>query len=233
MNDDAELKPCFPTPLANQLGDLGVIAVLVIDRAEDAAPLAKALAAGGVRAIELTLRTPVALDCIRRIRAAVPEMIVGVGTILTPQQLHSVAEAGAAFGVAPGMNPSTVQSARDIGLPFAPGVCTPTDIELAVQAGCSLLKFFPCEPCGGLAYLRSIAAPFEHLDVRFIPLGGIDPSNAQAYLCEPLIQAIGGSWLAPLALIQRRAWDEITQNASAATSLVTNVRSHLVRENRR
>lgn len=230
---DVNAKAAFPAELAAQLGDLGVIAVLVIDQVEDAVPVAEALAAGGVRAIELTLRTPVALDCIVRIRAAVPEMIVGVGTILTPQQVCEVAEAGAAFGVAPGMNPLTLKEARRIDLPFAPGVCTPTDIELAVQSRCSLLKFFPCEPSGGLSYLRSIAAPFEHLGVRFIPLGGIDPSNARAYLRESLIQAVGGSWLAPRPLIRRRAWQEITANASAATRLVASARAGTAEEDRK
>ncbi len=223
MMDDSDGKPSFSPELAEQIRESGVVAVLVIDRLSAAVPVAQALAAGGVRAIELTLRTPVALECVSRIRAAVPEMLVGVGTILTPQQVSDVVQAGAAFGVAPGMNPLTVGAARRAGLSFAPGVCTPTDIELAMQAGCSLLKFFPCEPCGGLAYLRSIAAPFTHLGVRFIPLGGIDLTNARSYLDEPMIQAIGGSWIAPRSLIQQGRWQEITDNASAAMQLVAGV----------
>jgi len=222
--DAAACNPAFSPQLAAQLEELGVVAVLVIDQLRDAVPVAQALAEGGVRAIELTLRTPVALACVREIRAAVPEMLVGVGTILTAQQVDQVVQAGAAFGVAPGMNPLTVEAARRGGLSFAPGVCTPTDIELALQAQCSLLKFFPCEPCGGLPYLRSIAAPFAHLGVRFIPLGGIDLTNAQTYLEEPLIQAIGGSWIAPRALIQQGRWQQITDNASAAKRLVAALR---------
>jgi 2-dehydro-3-deoxyphosphogluconate aldolase/(4S)-4-hydroxy-2-oxoglutarate aldolase len=151
----------------------GVIAVLMIDRADDAVPLARALLAGGVDCIELTLRTDAALESLRRIRAEVPEMTVGVGTILTPRQANDAKEAGASFGVAPGMNPRVVAEAQRIGLPFAPGICTPTDIELALEAGCKVLKFFPSEPCGGLPYLRSIVAPFAHLGVQFIPLGGV------------------------------------------------------------
>jgi 2-dehydro-3-deoxyphosphogluconate aldolase / (4S)-4-hydroxy-2-oxoglutarate aldolase len=222
--EDMDVKPSFPADLAANLADAGVIAVLLIDRIDDAVPLAEALMAGGVRAIELTLRTPVALDCIKPIRQAVPTMIVGVGTILSAQQVRRVAEADAAFGVAPGTNPATIDVARRVGLPFAPGVCTPTDIELALQADCTLLKFFPCGPCGGLAYLRSIAAPFSHLGVRFIPLGGIDLSNARDYLDERLVQAIGGSWIAPRAVIEQRDWERITKNAADAMSLVERVR---------
>ncbi len=223
--DDAEGQPAFSPQLATEIAELGVVAVLVIDQLRDAVPVAESLAAGGVRAIELTLRTPVALECVQQIRAAVPEMLVGVGTILTTQQVEQVVQAGAAFGVAPGMNPQTVDAARLAGLSFAPGVCTPTDIELAVQSGCTLLKFFPCEPCGGLTYLRSIAAPFAHLGVRFIPLGGIDLANAQTYLEEPLIQAVGGSWIAPRPLIQQGRWREITDNATAAMRLVESLRA--------
>lgn len=225
LMDDADGNPSFSPELATQLAKQGVVAVLVIDRLQDAVPVAQALSVGGVGAIELTLRTPVALECVREIRAAVPDMLVGVGTILTAQQVDQVVEAGAAFGVAPGLNPRTVEAARRRGLSFAPGVCTPTDIELAIQTGCSLLKFFPCEPSGGLPYLRSIAAPFTHLGVRFIPLGGIDLANARTYLDDPLIQAIGGSWIAPRPLIQQGRWQEITDNAAAASQLVASMRS--------
>src|SRR5690606_23991541 len=151
--DDAAGTPSFSPELAAKLEALGVVAVLVIDQLRDAIPVAQAPAAGGVQAIELTLRTPVALECVRQIRTAVPDMLVGVGTILTAPQVDQVVQAGAAFGVAPGMNPLTVDAARRGGLSFAPGVCTPTDIELAVQAGCSLPQFFPCAPCGGPTYL--------------------------------------------------------------------------------
>lgn len=202
----------------------GVIAVLVVDAADDAVPLARALLAGGVDCIELTLRTPVAMAALRRIRAEVPELVVGVGTILTPQQVNEVQAAGAAFGVAPGMNPRVVAEARRVGLPFAPGICTPTDIELALEHDCRLLKFFPAEPSGGLAYLRAIAAPYAHFGVKYIPLGGVSLGNAELYLKEPAVHALGGSWLAPRELIQRKDWAAITANASAATAIVQRVR---------
>ena len=214
----------FPEPLLVRLHRTGIIAVLVIDDPADAIPLAHALLAGGVDCMELTLRTPAAMDALRRVRAEVPEMLAGVGTILTPQQVNDVATAGAHFGVAPGCNPRILAEATRIGLPFAPGICTPSDIEFALEAGCRLLKFFPAEPTGGLAYLRSMAAPYAHLGIRFVPLGGIDPTNAARYLNEPLVHALGGSWLAPRDLIKNHDWPAITANARQATDLVTRVR---------
>lgn len=210
----------MPETLLSQLEQTRVIAVLMIDDENDAVPVARALLAGGVNCIELTLRTPVAMEALRCIRAAVPEMVVGVGTILNVQQVNEVKAAGAAFGVAPGMNPRVVAEATRIGLPFAPGVCTPTDIELAIEQGCRLLKFFPSEPSGGLAYLRTISAPFAHLGVRFIPLGGVGAGNAAAYLQEPTVLALGGSWLAPRDLIAKKDWSQITANAGEVMDLV-------------
>lgn len=218
------MKSAFPDDLRLQLQQTGVIAVLMIDRVEDAVPLARALLAGGVNTIELTLRTFAALQCLRRIREEVPEMTIGVGTILTPDQVNDAKDNGAIFGVAPGMNPRVVAEAARIGLPFAPGVCTPTDIELAIEAGCRLLKFFPSEPCGGLPYLRTISAPFMHLGVQFVPLGGVGPANAAQYLKEPSVLALGGSWLAPKDLIAKGDWAAITKLAREASDIVKQVR---------
>lgn len=215
----------FPESLLQRLHKTGVIAVLMIDDADDAVPTARALLAGGVDIVELTLRTPVAMEALRRIRAEVPEIAVGVGTILTPEQAREVHAADAAFGVAPGMNPRVVAEAARIGLPFAPGICTPTDIELAVEQGCRLLKFFPSEPSGGLNYLRTIAAPFAHLGVKYVPLGGVAAGNAESYLKEPAVQALGGSWLAPRDLIKQSDWAAITTNAREAATIVHRVRA--------
>ena len=223
MITDATNGPTSQT-LHQRLHRSGVIAVLVIDAADDAVPVARALLAGGVDCIELTLRTPVAMAALRCIRAEVPELVVGVGTILTPQQVNEVQAAGAAFGVAPGMNPRVVAEAQRVGLPFAPGICTPTDIELALEQDCRLLKFFPAEPCGGLAYLRAIAAPYAHRGVKYIPLGGVSADNAEVYLKEPSVHALGGSWLAPRELIQRQDWPAITAHASTAAAIVRRVR---------
>lgn len=214
----------FPVPLQERLHQAGILAVLILDNADDAVPLANALFEGGIRAMELTLRTPAALDALRRIRAEVPDMIAGAGTLLRPEQVDDAQAAGAAFGVAPGCNPRVLEHALGCGLPFAPGVCTPTDIEIALEANARLLKFFPAEPCGGLAYLRTIAAPFAHLGVKFIPLGGVGPGNAEAYLSEPSVLALGGSWLAPRNLVQRRDWEAIRANARDAADLVARVR---------
>jgi 2-dehydro-3-deoxyphosphogluconate aldolase/(4S)-4-hydroxy-2-oxoglutarate aldolase len=214
----------FPDLLRSQLYHSGVIAVLILDQVETAVPVARALLAGGVNCIELTLRTSVAFDCLKRIRAEVPEMTIGVGTILTPKQVEQAMQAGASFGVSPGMNPKVVAEASHIGLPFAPGVCTPTDIEMAISEGCRVFKFFPCEPSGGLPYLRSLSAPFLHLDVQFIPLGGVNASNAKIYLQEPAVLALGGSWLAPKELIASQNWDKIRELATDITETVQCIR---------
>jgi 2-dehydro-3-deoxyphosphogluconate aldolase / (4S)-4-hydroxy-2-oxoglutarate aldolase len=214
----------FPEPLHKELFHRGIIAVLTLEEPSDAAPLASALLAGGISCVELTLRTSTALESIRAIRASASEMLVGAGTVLSPLQVNEVKAAGAAFGVSPGMNPRVVAEARKIGLPFAPGVCTPTDIEFAVEEGCRLMKFFPCETSGGLPHLRNMAAPFKHLGVRFIPLGGINPATAETFLREPLVHAIGGSWIAPQELIQNKDWQAITALAKEAAALVQRVR---------
>lgn len=210
--------------LHGRLHRTGVVAVLVLEDADHAVPVARALLAGGVDCIELTLRTPAALEALSRIRRDVPETLVGAGTVLTPRQVHEVKAAGGGFGVAPGTNPAVVREAVRAGLPFAPGVCTPSDVELALELGCRVLKFFPAEPCGGLAFLRSLAAPFAHLGVRYIPLGGVGAANAEAYLREPDVLALGGSWLASREVIARRDWPAITANAAEVAAIVGRVR---------
>jgi 2-dehydro-3-deoxyphosphogluconate aldolase/(4S)-4-hydroxy-2-oxoglutarate aldolase len=198
--------------------------VLVVDRVEDGVPLARALLDGGVTVMELTLRTSAALGALRAIRESVPEMLAGVGTILSATQVVEAVEAGGAFGVAPGFNPRVVEAARNSGLPFAPGVATPTDIEAAIEAGCRLLKFFPCEPMGGLPYLKAMAAPYQHLGLGFVPLGGIHAGNMAAYLAEPSVAALGGSWLAPRQLIATGDWQAIRNLAAEATATIASCR---------
>ena len=202
----------------------GVIAVLVVDRVEDAVPLANALLEGGIDIMELTLRTPAAIDALRAVKDEVPDMIAGAGTILTVEQVQQVAATGAAFGVAPGMNPRIVRAAECAGLPFMPGVLTPSDVEQALECGCRVLKFFPAEPVGGLSYLKSMLAPYVHLDVRFIPLGGLTAANASAYLKDSQILAVGGSWIAKRELIERRDWRSIAQNAKEVRAIVSQIR---------
>lgn len=215
----------IPESLSARITTAGIVAVLIIDREEDGVPLANALLAGGVDVIELTLRTPAALGALRRIREEVPEMLVGAGTVLSPAQVLAVKAAGAAFAVSPGMNPRVLHAAADAGLPFAPGVATPTDVEQALECGCRLLKFFPAEASGGLAYLKAMSAPYLHIGVQFIPLGGVSEKNMASYLSDPLIAAIGGSWLAPREAIHEARWQDITTLAQRASTLIKSTRN--------
>lgn len=205
--------------LFESLQKSAVIAVLVIDSVEKAEPLATALLEGGVDAMELTLRTPAALDALRVIRRKVPEMLAGIGTILTPDQVQQVIDADGSFGVSPGMSPRVVEAALNAKLPFAPGIATPSDIERALEYDRKLLKFFPAGPSGGLPYLQSIAAPYQHLGLQYVPLGGVSAENCDTYLKSPLIAAIGGSWLAPRDLIAEGKWDVITARAREAIAI--------------
>ncbi|MBP6783350.1 MAG: bifunctional 4-hydroxy-2-oxoglutarate aldolase/2-dehydro-3-deoxy-phosphogluconate aldolase [Verrucomicrobiales bacterium] len=204
--------------IGKAISEARIIAVLVIDDAAAALPVAESLLAGGVTAMELTLRTPAALEAAARIREACPEMMVGIGTILFPDQVEAALAAGASFGVSPGVNPAIIRQAKAVGLPFGPGIMTPTDIDMAIQEGCRLLKFFPAESSGGLAHLKNIAAPYAHLGPKFIPLGGVSLANMMTYLNSDLIAAVGGSWLAPRDLIQQQDWKKIENNAREAIS---------------
>ncbi len=211
----------------SQLGQFrrtGVIAVMVVDDPDRAVSLAKALLDGGVDIMELTLRTPQALACLAAIVKQVPEMLAGAGTILFPEQVDQVVQAGAAFGVAPGTNPVVIRRADQLNLPFAPGVATPTDIDIAVQAGCRLLKFFPAEQSGGLNMLASIKAPYAHLGLQYIPLGGVTTGNLSAWLADADVLAVGGSWLAKKEAIQAAGWSEITQTCRDAREIVKSAR---------
>ena len=174
--------------------------------------------------MELTLRTPAALDSLIRINEQVPEMLAGVGTVLTTQQVEDIVNAGAAFGVAPGLNEDVVRKAQELGLPFAPGIATPSELEKAVSMGCREVKFFPAEAMGGLKYLRSCGAPYKHLGIRYIPLGGLNAGNMSDYLKEPTVVALGGSWIAKRELIQNQDWKTITQNAAEARKLADQAR---------
>lgn len=202
----------------------GVVAVLVIDHLRHAVPTARALLNGGVNVMELTLRTPCAIDALRQIRAEVPGMLAGIGTVLEPRQIQEIIEAGAAFAVAPGTNVQVIAAARAHGLPFIPGIATPSDIEIAVEQGCRTLKFFPAEPSGGLGYLRNVSAPYAHLGLRFLPLGGLSPENLRDYMNEPAVIAAGGSWLATRQTIQAEDWKTIRANAAEARRIIDSVR---------
>ena len=219
-----KIESTFPAKLLETIENCGVIAVLIIDNVEDAVPVARALLDGGITAMELTLRTPAAIESLKRINEQVPQMLAGIGTILTTRQVEDVVKAGAAFGVAPGLNPDVVLRARELGLPFAPGVATPSELEKAVSLGCKEIKFFPAEAMGGLKYLKSFAAPYKHLGLRYIPLGGLNAGNMSDYLKEPLVLALGGSWVAKRELIQKKDFKSITNNAIEARKIADRAR---------
>ena len=210
--------------IIKKIDDTRVIAVIVIDEVKHAVPLAKALLKGGVDAIELTLRTPAAMDAARIIKKEVPEITLGFGTVLTTEQVKAVVDVGADFAVSPGCNPKIIAEAQKQGLSFAPGIMTPTDIEMAVEQGCRILKFFPAATSGGIKHLNSMAAPYKYLGLQFIPLGGVNMSNAKDYLTSSLITAIGGSWIAKRPLIQSENWETITNNAKEIRSLINSLK---------
>ena len=210
----------FPEAIHSKITESAIIAVLVIDDAKNAVPLAKSLLRGGINAMELTMRTDAALDSLRAIRDEVPEMLAGIGTILTTQQVDQVVAAGAAFGVAPGLNRKVVERAIEKGLPFGPGIMTPSDIEQGIELGCKTLKFFPAESTGGLAHLKGMAAPYLHTGIDFIPLGGLNAKNAGEYLKSPLVSAIGGSWIAKRESIAAQDWVGIEKSAKEAAAII-------------
>lgn len=214
----------FTEELTQRIERAGVIAVLVIERPEDGPEVARALLRGGIDVMELALRTEKSLDALVRIRKEVPEMLAGVGTILRPDQVDQAVDAGAAFGVSPGLSEQVMEEALAKKFPFAPGLLTPSELERAISFGCRSVKLFPAEPSGGISYIKSIYAPYAHLGVRFIPLGGLKLGNLGDYLREPSILAAGGSWLAPKNVIERRDWVSIERNAADARRRVEELR---------
>lgn len=202
--------------IAIKLTSKGIVAVLIIDKAVDAVPLAETLMEGGVDAMELTLRTEAALPSLEAIRNKVPEMLAGIGTILTPEQVIQAKNSGASFGVSPGTNLATIEAAIDSGLPFAPGIMTPSDIETTLSYECEILKFFPAGSSGGIKHLKNISAPYNHLGLKYIPLGGINEANMNDYLSENIIAAVGGSWIASRENINSNNWQQIKANAQSA-----------------
>jgi 2-dehydro-3-deoxyphosphogluconate aldolase/(4S)-4-hydroxy-2-oxoglutarate aldolase len=194
-----------------------VIPVVVIDDAADAVPLARALVEAGLPAIEITLRTPAALDAIRRIADEVPQARVGAGTLTRVEDVERVLAAGARFAMAPGLSRAVVAEAIESGLEYLPGVMTPSEVMRAVELGCRWLKLFPAELAGGPAMLRALASPFPQ--VRFCPTGGVDAAKAPAYLALPNVFAVGGSWMVPAAAIRARDWPAVRTLAAEAARI--------------
>jgi 2-dehydro-3-deoxyphosphogluconate aldolase/(4S)-4-hydroxy-2-oxoglutarate aldolase len=185
-----------------------VIPVLTIERAEDAVPLASALVSGGVKTLEITLRTDAAVEAAKAIITEVPDAVVGIGTITTVDDIKRAKALGARFGVSPGATPALLDAAAKSDLPFLPGIATASELMQAQAHGFNVLKFFPAEQSGGIDMLRALAGPFPH--ARFCPTGGIGGANAAAWLAEPNVVAVGGSWLCPATDVKYANWEVIT-----------------------
>jgi 2-dehydro-3-deoxyphosphogluconate aldolase/(4S)-4-hydroxy-2-oxoglutarate aldolase len=203
--------------LAAILEDQPVIPVLKIGELADAVPLARALVSGGLPAIEITLRTPDAIDAIRLVASEVPDAIVGAGTVLSPRHYDEAVDAGAKFIVSPGTTQELLDTARDASVPFLPGAITPSEIMALREEGFSILKFFPAEQSGGAAFLKSLASPLAGM--RFCPTGGISLKNAKDYLSLSNVACVGGSWVAPDELVAAGEWEKITALAREASTL--------------
>ena len=188
-----------------------IIPVITIERVDDAVPLAWALVAGGLRCLEITLRTPAAADAAKAIVTNVPEAVVGVGTVLTPRDLALAREVGARFALSPGATPELLDAAAAGDLPFVPGVATPSELMAALARGLDVVKFFPAVPVGGVAALRALAGPFPQ--ARFCPTGGVSEANVAEWLALSNVVAVGGSWLTPPDEIARGDWSAITDRA--------------------
>jgi 2-dehydro-3-deoxyphosphogluconate aldolase/(4S)-4-hydroxy-2-oxoglutarate aldolase len=201
----------------------GIVAGFSVARVEHAVPLVRALLRGGIDAIELTLRTPAAMEAVKAIASEVPEILLGVGTVLTPEQVVAVKKAGAHFGVAPGINPRVVRAAQEADLPFAPGICTPSELEAAIELGCRFVKFFPAEASGGVQYLKSMAAPYRHLGIQYFPLGGLNAENMLDYLNEDNVPTIGGSWIVKQDLVAAQDWDALSARAAEVWNRINRI----------
>lgn len=193
-----------------------ILPVIALDSADDAIPLCEALSKGGLEVAEITFRTAAAKDAIRIVAKEFPSFVLGAGTVTTLEELQSAKDAGAQFALAPGFNSKIVNKARELDMPFFPGVATASEIEAALDCGCKTLKFFPAGAMGGVSMLKSLYAPYKHRGVEFIPTGGITAANMNEYLNCPGVVAIGGSWIVAGTLIKEKKWDEITKLTAEA-----------------
>lgn len=193
-----------------------VVPVIVIKDLADAVPMAKALLAGGIKVLEVTLRTPVALDAIRLLAAEVPEAIVGAGTVTTAAQLQQVVDAGAKFAISPGLTRELLQAGKDAAIPLIPGIASISELMEGTGLGYSHFKFFPAEAAGGVKTLKSIYGPFA--DIRFCPTGGINEKNFLEYLALPNVKCVGGSWIVPDDAVAAKDWQRITELCKAAVA---------------
>ena len=198
-----------------------VVPVIAIESPESALPLSDALIEGGLPIAEITFRTEAAAAVIRKMSKERSALLVGAGTILTLDNLKAAVDSGATFGVAPGCNPSIIESAQKIDFPFVPGVCTPSDVEAALSCGCKILKFFPAEAMGGLTMLKSLIAPYGHTGIQFMPTGGVSPANLNEYLATEGVIACGGTWIAAKDDIAGAQWELIASRCRETATLVS------------
>jgi 2-dehydro-3-deoxyphosphogluconate aldolase/(4S)-4-hydroxy-2-oxoglutarate aldolase len=212
------------TDILDKLAEYGVIPVIAIESVDHALGLADALIEGGLPVAEITFRTEAAADVISLLAEKRPELILGAGTVLTPENLQRAKDCGATFAVAPGLNPDVVKKAQDIDLPFVPGINNPTDIETALSFGCKVLKFFPAEASGGIKYLNAISAPYKHTGVKFIPTGGINANNLSSYLELPIILACGGTWIAKNEDMAAGNWSQIACRCKEVAKVVSDLK---------
>ncbi len=206
------------------LSQFGVVPVIAIDNADDALPLADALIEGGLPVAEITFRTAAAPDAIAAIAKHRPEVHLGAGTVLTEAQVDAAKAAGARFALSPGLDVAVLEHANAVGLPFAPGIMTPTDLQAALKAGCGMVKFFPAMAAGGPAMLKNIAAPYLHTGVGFNPTGGVSLDNLGDWLAIGAVRAVGGTWIAKQADIAEGNWKKIAANAREAVARVKALR---------
>jgi 2-dehydro-3-deoxyphosphogluconate aldolase / (4S)-4-hydroxy-2-oxoglutarate aldolase len=200
-----------------------IVPVIALERADQTVPLLSALAAGGLEVAEITFRTAAAREALAIAAKEFPRFALGAGTVTTPAEVEAAAAAGARFAVAPGCNPTIVRAAQAAGLPFFPGVCTPSDIERALELGCTTLKFFPAAQAGGTAMIKALYAPYQHRGIQFIPTGGIEKTSMPEYLATPGVLAIGGSWIVANALVKAGNWAEITRLTAEAVAAAAQV----------
>ena len=205
--------------IVETLKSAGIIPVIVIEKEEQAVPLAKALVKGGLPVLEVTFRTKAAAGAIAAIKREVPEAIVGAGTILTVEQLRAAKEAGAVFGVAPGFDPVIMAAAKAAEFPFCPGIATASELSQALTAGAPMVKFFPAEAAGGVKMIKNLLGAFRFTGVKFMPTGGVDLSNVGDYLAVPEIVACGGTWIVPKDALASNDWDAIEKLAADAAAL--------------
>ena len=210
--------------IVETLGKAGVVPVIVIEKEEQAVPLARSLVKGGLPVLEVTFRTKAAAGAIAAIKREVPEAVIGAGTLLAPQMVKDAKAAGAVFGVAPGFDPAVMAAAKEAGLPMCPGIATASELSQALTAGCEMVKFFPAEAAGGVKMIKNLLGAFRFTGVKFMPTGGVNLSNVAEYLAVPEIVCCGGTWIVPKDALAAGDYGAIEKLAADASALVKKIR---------